>query len=117
LVVEKLIDMEQHKYHRFFVPILRKLYEGMPNKELIDISEFFTGSEEQNYVILRNLNDSEFAAIKKEAKVDFYKQFQKPPKYFGKILPLGIDYIEKYAQELIKARQKKPPIGFKQNND
>lgn len=105
--------MQQHKYHRFFLPILQKLYQEQQNENYVDVTDCFSGSDEQNIVILRNLNDSEFAIVKKDVVVDLIARHQPPPKFNGKILPLGIDYFETFVQEYLNANKKIPPVGFK----
>jgi hypothetical protein len=105
--------MQQHKYHRFFLPILIKLYKESKNDTYIDISECLTGTDEQNTVIVRNLRESEFAIVKKEAAIYLGNTVHKKPKYLAKILPLGIDYLENLSQEIQNANRKIPPVGFK----
>jgi hypothetical protein len=105
--------MELHKYHTFLLPILLKLYQESKNDSYIDVTDCFTGTAEQNAVVFRNLNQSEFAIVKKEARVLLSGRKYKPAKFITIILPLGIEYIESFSEEFQKQQKKIPPIEFK----
>lgn len=110
--------MELHKYHTFFLPILLKLYQEANTDSYIDITDCLIGTLEQKAVVVKNINKSEFAIVKREARVVYvdsdYKP--KPEKFLAKILPLGIEYVENFIKEYQKANKKIPPIGFKTND-
>jgi hypothetical protein len=105
--------MQQHKYHRFFLPILSKLYEECKNDSFIDITDCLNGTDDQNEVTLYNLGLSEFAIIKDDSTVDLLDSKYNTKKFSAKILPLGIDYFECFVEEYMRANKKTPPIGFK----
>lgn len=102
-----------HKYHKSFLPILIKLYEEQQNDSLIDITDCLSGTNAQNAAIVKNLNLSEFAVVKKEARVIVLDSKLKPARFFATILPLGVDYLENFKEEYKKANKKIPPIGFR----
>jgi hypothetical protein len=107
--------MQQHKYHRFFLPILFKLYKEKQNSSFIDITECLTGTDDQNDVILYHLELSEFAIIQDDSTFDLLDSRYNTKKFSAKIQPLGIDYVENFIEEYEKANKKNPPIGFKTN--
>ena len=105
-----------HKYHRFFLPILFKLYEEQKNDCLIDITDCLKGTDFQNAAIVKNLNLSEFAVVKKEIIANVLDSKHKPAKFFATILPLGVDYLENFIEEYKKATKNIPPVGFRTNH-
>ena len=107
--------MQEHKYHRFFLPILFKLYEERNNENFIDITDCLTGTTDQKVTVVRNLFQSEFAIIQDDSKVDILDSKYNTIEFSGKILPLGIDYVETCMVEYMKANRKNPPVGFKTN--
>lgn len=105
--------MQPHQYHSFFMPILLKLYQKGKKDEFIDVTDCFPGSAEQNEVVFKNLNESELARVKKEARVLLTSRQLKPQKISGMILPLGIEYVEYVIAEHMKEKKQRPQIGFK----
>jgi hypothetical protein len=56
---------------------------------------------------------SEFAIVKKEARVITLDSKHKPERFFATILPLGVDYLEDFIDEYRKTNKKIPPVGFR----
>ena len=105
--------MNQHKYHRFFLPILQKLYLDKDSDNYIEINDCLNGTDDQNDNIIYHLVQSEFAIIQDDSICDLTGRIPYERKFSAKILPLGIDYFETIVQEFIQANKKKPPVGFK----
>lgn len=105
--------MQQHNYHKFFLPILFKLYQERNNEDFVDITDCLSGNTDQKITVIRNLFDSEFALIQDDCKVDLLDSKYNTIEFSGKILPLGIDYVEKCMVEYMEANKKNPPVGFR----
>jgi len=105
--------MEKHKYHNFFVPVLLKLYPERATNNFIDITGCFTGTYDQNSSICFNLSQSEFAIVEEYDRWLNMDTSEFTVKFKGKILPLGIDYIENYALEINTLTKKRPQVGYK----
>lgn len=107
--------MEKHKYHSFFLPILLKLYPERANDEFIDITECLTGTYDQNSAICFNLIQSEYAIVEEYDRWLNMHTSEFTVKFRGKILPLGIEYIENYALEIKMLTKKRPQVGYKKD--
>ncbi|MBN1184133.1 MAG: hypothetical protein JXB49_17710 [Bacteroidales bacterium] len=104
--------MEIHAYHDYFLPILIKLAQGGQTTELIDVTECFTGTPEQNYAVFKALNQSEYAKVKKVPRFILQYEEIKPQRYLAMILPLGFEYIKFCREEFEKLTKKSKPVGF-----
>jgi hypothetical protein len=105
--------MQQHKYHKFFLPILFKLYQERNNEDFVDITECLSGTTDQKVTVVRNLFESDFALIQDDSKVDLIDSRFNTIEFSGKILPLGIDYVETFIEDFQNANKKNSPVGFK----
>lgn len=108
--------MQLHKYHASFISILLKLYKERKNENLIDVTDCFKGTAQQNAIVFQNLNKSELARVKKEARVLLSGSHTKPQKFLATILPLGIEYVENFIREYNESQKERPQIGFKTKN-
>lgn len=127
----KYSKMQKHEYHDFFLPILAKLYQERNNDTFIDITDRLTWTNDQDEAVINNLEIADFATINDDTLYDissFLPSSKKnvgrnipltidnSKKISGKILPLGIAYIENFIEELQRANKKIPPVGFKPNS-
>ena len=105
--------MQQHPYHKFFLPILLKLYQERKNDIFIDITNCLDVTDDQKVTIIRNLCQSEFALINDDSTVDLLDSKYNTIQFSAKILPLGINYIENFLEDYKEANKTPPPVGFK----
>ena len=105
--------MQQHKYHKFFLPILFKLYQERNNEDFVNITDCLSGTADQKVTVIRNIFDSEFALIQDDCKVDLLDSKYNTIEFSGKILPLGIDYVENFIEDFQNANKKPTPVGYR----
>src|ERR1035437_7328898 len=98
--------MQHHQYHKSFLPILFKLYQERNNEDFVDITEGLSGTTGQKVTVIRNLFKSEFALIRDDSKVDLLDSRFNTIEFSGKILPLGIDYVENFIKDFQNSNKK-----------
>jgi hypothetical protein len=91
--------MHKHAYHRYFLPILQKLYPERQNEDYIDITACLSGTEIQFIRVIQEIQKANFALVKDDSTVDLLNSDYNTIAFSAMILPLGIDYFEAFGQE------------------